>query len=144
MPQELWSRGYHWRRVGSRIAAGNAPKWADLGRFLLLPFPPVVTCKEISNHKSQLILVVFLCFQICFSPLFFQICRIWSWALHAPPTGQVCGWQDRQLPSSSFISTPAVSSTAAMVGRSAHLSSLALLPFGLPPYFFVFSAMRCC
>jgi len=26
----------------------------------------VVTCKEKSNHKSQLILVVFLCFQICF------------------------------------------------------------------------------
>ncbi|KAJ6857035.1 hypothetical protein NC651_038664 [Populus alba x Populus x berolinensis] len=42
-------------------------------------------------------------------------------------TGQACGWQDRQLPSSSFISTPAVSPTAATVGRSARLSSLGFL-----------------
>ncbi|KAJ6869454.1 hypothetical protein NC651_034253 [Populus alba x Populus x berolinensis] len=42
-------------------------------------------------------------------------------------TGQECGRQDRQLPSSSFISTPAVLSTAAIVGRSAHLSSLGFL-----------------
>ncbi|KAJ7001363.1 hypothetical protein NC653_011708 [Populus alba x Populus x berolinensis] len=42
-------------------------------------------------------------------------------------TVQACGCQDRQLSSSSFISTPAVSSTAATVGRSAHLSSLDFL-----------------
>ena len=32
--------------------------------------------------------------------------------------GQTCGWHDRQLPCSSFISTLAESSTAAMDGRS--------------------------
>ncbi|KAJ6942313.1 hypothetical protein NC652_008202 [Populus alba x Populus x berolinensis] len=46
-----------------------------------------------------------------------------------PKRGRRCCWkkEDRQLPSSSFISTPAVSSTAATVGRSARLSSLGFL-----------------
>ncbi|KAH8483878.1 hypothetical protein H0E87_028330 [Populus deltoides] len=41
--------------------------------------------------------------------------------LHTSPTDQMCGWLDRRLPSSYFISTLAVSSVAAMVGRLAPL-----------------------
>jgi len=51
--------------------------------------------------------------------------------LYAPPTYQTCGWLDRRLPSSNFISTPALSSTVAMVGRSVPLqvSVFSSLPF---------------
>jgi len=47
--------------------------------------------------------------------------------LHAPPTDQTCGWLDRRLPSSNLISTPALSSTAAMVGEIGAPSSFGFL-----------------
>jgi len=60
-------------------------------------------------------------------------CWIWSMALlHAPPTDHTCGWLDQRLLSSSFISTPAGSFIAAMVGR------LAPLKFFFCPFFIVF------
>jgi len=61
--------------------------------------------------------------------LFLQICQIWSRALHAPPTDQACGWLDRQLSSSHFISATAVLSTAVMVVRSAPIQTSVFSPF---------------
>jgi len=116
--------------VVRRLHVRQCPETGRPGMFSSpLPFPPV-TCKKTPNHNSQLILVLSLFADLFFSLLFFQACRIWSsvW-LHAPPTDQVCGWLDRQPSSSHFISIPVVLSTAAMVGRSAHLSSLGLLLF---------------
>jgi len=99
--------------------------------FFSSPFSTSDLQKKTPNHNSQLILVVLSLFaNLLFSLLCFQACRIWSsvW-LHVPPTDQACGWLDRQPSSSHFISISAASSTAAMVGRSAHLSSLGLLLF---------------
>jgi hypothetical protein len=121
--------------------------------FFSSPFSTGDLQKKTPNHNSQLILVVLSLFaDLLFSLLCFQACRIWSsvW-LHVPPTDQACGWLDRQPSSSHFISIPAASSTAAMVGRSAHLSSLGLrlfiycplLPFGLPSHFLIVSVMSC-
>jgi hypothetical protein len=67
--------------------------------------------------------------------------------LHAPLTDHMCGWLDQQLFSSYFISTPAVSSTATMVGRPVPLKSqfspTSLLSFDLYSYFFIFFTMSC-
>ena len=105
-------------------------------------FSPFSTGGDLQRKIKSQKPVDFSCFSLfcrsAFSSLL-QLCRIWSWALHAPPTtGRACGWQDQQLPSSSFISTPAVSSTAATVGRSAPLSLGFLLPSTVlqPPFSF--------
>jgi hypothetical protein len=60
--------------------------------------------------------------------------------LHAPPTDQACGWPDRELPSSHFISTTAVSSITAMVVRSASIQVSVFCPFFTilrPPFLFL-------
>jgi hypothetical protein len=122
--------------VGSRAAA----KSRDRGEFFafLLAVDNAVTCKPKKHNKQAGFSFVFKSasppspFSDLLRFLSLQICQIWSLALHAPPTGQACGWLDRQLPSSSFISTPAVSSTAAMVGRSAPLKSRFSAPFYCP------------
>ncbi|KAG6780189.1 hypothetical protein POTOM_013043 [Populus tomentosa] len=45
--------------------------------------------------------------------------KLKSGLVHAPPMGQMHGWLDRRLLLSSFLSTPAVSPTTVMAGRSA-------------------------
>ena len=81
-----------------------------------------------NNQKRSKSVVAFLSL-FSVRLLFLQICQFWSRALHAPPADQACGWLDRQLPSSHFISATAVLSTAAMVVRSAPIQVSVLCPF---------------
>jgi len=66
--QEQWrhvdsTRGRHWQRVGSRAAADNAWKQADLAWLLLLfPFTPAVTSNVTCKAKKMQPIVNFVRF----------------------------------------------------------------------------------
>jgi len=121
--------------VAARLprAAAKRPATGEIRNSFLpsSPSSPAATtplpAKTTKNAASKSVAAFLSLFSVRL--LFLQICQFWSRALHAPPTDQACGWLDRQLSSSHFISATAVLSTAAMVVRSAPIQTSVFCPF---------------
>lgn len=133
-------RHRHWWRVGSRAAARshtNRGLSGTVSSSLLFPargnFHRDLQ-SQANQHKQSI-----LCF-FCRSVFFcfpFRSADLESVLVHAPPTGKAYGWLDQRFLLSSFISTPTMSPTTTMVGRSAPLKSLFFAP-PLRPFLAVF------
>ena len=131
--------------MGSRAVTGNGQKRANLRRFLLLPFPPVVTCKKkTSNHTQP---VDFSCsFFVCrsaFLPSLFSSLPNLKLSLVAR---RVDGWIGNFPPPISFLQRRCCPPLPWLRDRrqsKLRFSAPSSLSFGLPSHFLIVFVTSC-